>query len=241
VINTLATKNILRVLPFVFAASAMAFPASFYANAQTRKAAVANSQIKSTNLTFDVSARIGSTSADGKTSGPQQSFNAKVLISGDRARIETGQGTQKAVLLFTPPYIYRLLPTPKAGIRWKLNTKAGADFRNFDPKELLSNPANIRVSLVKYGAKRIGSSKINGQDVDIYEVNKKGERISAAKAWIGRQNALPYRLEAKGEGVAITASWRNYTRPKTISSTLFTPPANFRIRNLESPPPLSGM
>jgi hypothetical protein len=243
VINTLATNNILRVLPFVLAASILT---SYSVNAQTRnaqprKAIVQNSQTASGNLTFDVTARIGSTSADGKTSGPHQSFNAKVLISGKKARIETGQGEQRAVLLFTPPYIYRLLPTPKAGIRWKLDAKKGADFRDFDPKELLSNPSNIRTSLVKYGAKRVGSSKINGKTVDIYEVNKEKERISSAKAWIGRDNALPYRLEAKGQGVAIFASWKNYMRPQTLSPSLFTPPTNFRIRNVDSPPPLSGM
>jgi len=237
VINTPATKNILRALPFAIAANAIFFPSPIVATAQP----VGQHKLQPTNLTFDVSARIGSTGADGKTSGPQQSFNAKVLISGKKARIETGQGQQKTVLLFSNPYIYRLLPTSKAGIRWQLDAKKGATFRDFNPQQLLSNPAGIRASLVNNGAKKTGNTKLNGQDVEIYEVNKPGGRFDFAKAWIGRDNALPYKLEAKGQGMGVVASWKNYARPKIISPALFTAPANFHIRNVQSPPPLSGM
>ena len=235
-INIPSTKNPFPPKLSVWGAASLFAIASTGFGATEANAATANS-----NLTFNISARIASTSADGKTSGPSQNYNAKVSLAGKKARIDSGEGKSRSVLLLSSPYVYRLLPTYKAGIRWQMSAKEGASFRDFDPQQMLSSPRQIRSSLIQFGAKRIGSSILGSTPVDIYEVKKPGERLSYAKAWIGRSNALPYRLEAKGQGMNIVASWNNYARPSKLPASLFAPPTGYRIRNVASRPPLSGM
>ena len=98
------------------------------------------------NLTFDINARVTATGA-----GVGQSLQARVLLHGNRTRIESTYAGQKSVTLVAPPYIYRLLPNSKAGVRWKMD---GSRQRNFgalglDPQELIRNPGKIRALLLQ--------------------------------------------------------------------------------------------
>lgn len=175
----------------------------------------------------------------GKTAFPAQTVVAKVALAGTRARIDSTLGGSRSVVLFSPPYVYRLLPDAKAGVRWKTaKTQSGANFGGFNPEQLLREPAKIRAELLQSGAKRTGIATLDGTPVEIYESARPGDRFSRVKAWIRRSDALPARLEASGSGVKVTASWKNYARPK-LAGSFFAPPKGYSIRESKNPPALA--
>lgn len=188
------------------------------------------------NLTFDISAKIA---AQGAGNAPTQTMKARVLLHGNRARIETNYASQKSVTLLAPPYVYRLLPDSKAGVRWKADAKNAARLGGMNPQELLRNPGKIRTLLLNNGAKRTGAGVLNGVAVEIYQIQKPKGALSSARAWLRKSDSLPLKLEAAGNGLAVSAIWSNYARPKTLSDTLFRVPGNYRIREARNAPPLS--
>ena len=192
------------------------------------------------NLTFNISANVTATGTGTGAGGIGQKLQARVLLHGNRTRVESNYAGQKSVTLVAPPYIYRLLPASKAGVRWKLD---GAGAKNFDalgldPQELIRNPGKIRALLVKNGAKRVGSSTLNGAAVDVYTLSKPGEQLSNARAYLRKSDALPVKLEASGKGLKVVALWSNYARPKDLAADLFRAPAGYSIRDSKSTPPM---
>lgn len=183
-------------------------------------------------LTFRVSARVGA------NSGPQQLVQARVSLRGRAARIETTTAGTPAVVLFTPPYLYRLLPRSKAGVRWKLDASRPSNVTAFDPQTLLRDPSSLKVALVRGGAKRIGVARLNGTPVEIYQGSNLGGRGQRAKVWLRRSDSLPLRLEASGSQLQIVASWSDYARPR-LPAALFSAPKEFRVREVAGQPPFS--
>ena len=190
------------------------------------------------NLTFNISANV--TATGNGTGGIGQKLQARVLLHGNRTRVETTYGGQKSVTLVAPPYIYRLLPSSKAGVRWKLDGSRSKNFDalGLDPQELIRNPGKIRALLLKNGAKRVGASTLNGAAVDVYTLNKPGEQLSNARAYLRKSDALPLKLEASGQGLKVVATWSNYARPKDLSAELFRAPKGYRIRESKNAPPV---
>ncbi|PQV64772.1 hypothetical protein B1R32_10339 [Abditibacterium utsteinense] len=191
----------------------------------------------SATLSFDVTARVG---ASGQYAGPQQTVQAHVLLRGNAARIESSSGGTSSVVLFSPPYIYRLLPQSKAGVRWKVDPKKPSHFADFDPQQLLRDPSKIKVALLRGGAKKIGVATLAGVPVDIYQAQNFGRRGQTAKVWLRRGDSLPLRLEAAGGQIKIVASWRNYARPQ-LPASLFSAPPGFRVRTMAGNPPFSAL
>jgi len=186
-------------------------------------------------LGFDVSARVG---AGAKSGVPPQVVQARVLLSGKSARIETSSGGSRAIVLYSPPYIYRLLPSDKAGVRWKLARNQNSSMGGFDVQGLLRNPSQIRASLLQSGAKLTGHSRIGGAAVDVFEMSKPGGRISHVKAFIRRADSLPLRFEAQSGGLNVVATWSRYARLANVSPSQFAPPKGFAIRQSQNPPAL---
>lgn len=187
-------------------------------------------------LTFRVTARVGAT---GQYAGPQQTLQARVLLRGNAARVETTTAGTPSVVLVTPPYVYRLLPQSKAGVRWKIQPQTAAR-GEFDPQELLRDPSKIKVALLRGGAKRTGAGVLNGTPVEIYEARNFGQKGQQAKVWLRRSDSLPLRLESKGGGIQVSASWRDYARPKNLSASLFVAPKGFRVREVAGRPSFSA-
>ena len=191
------------------------------------------------NLTFNINARVAATGGNAGLGG--QTLQARVLLHGNRTRVETNYAGQKSVTLVAPPYLYRLLPGSKAGVRWKINGSRKQNFggMGLDPQELVRNPGKIRALLMQNGAKRVGSSTLNGTTVDVYAINKANDKLSNAKAYLRKSDGLPLRLEAQGTGLKVTAVWSNYARPKNLAASLFQAPQGYKIRDAKSAPPLA--
>lgn len=191
----------------------------------------------SPTLSFDITARVG---ASGPYAGPQQTIQAHVSLRGNAARVESSSGGTPSVVLFSPPYIYRLLPQSKAGVRWKIDSKKPSNYASFDPQQLLRDPSKIKVALLRGGAKKIGAATLGGTLVDIYQGKNFERRGQSAKVWLRRSDSLPLRLEASGGQLKIVASWRNYAR-SNLPASIFGPPVGFRVRNMVGSPPFSAL
>ena len=191
------------------------------------------------NLTFNINARVSATGDNAGLGG--QRLQARVLLHGNRTRIESTYAGQKSITLIAPPYIYRLLPSSKAGVRWKMEGSRAKSFGalGLDPQELIRNPGKIRALLVQNGAKRVGSSTLGGGPVDVYAISKPGEQLSSAKAYLRKSDALPVKLEAAGKGLQVSAMWSNYARPKDLPANLFRAPQDYKIRDAKSAPPMA--
>lgn len=187
-------------------------------------------------LGFDVTARVAATGKNNNL--PQQTVQAHVILFGSKARIETKGAGSRSVVLYTPPFVYRLLPDSRAGVKWNLSKVRGNSFGGFDPQQLLRNPSQIRASLIANGAKRTGVSVLDGVPVEVFEVSRSGQRFSKVRAWIRRTDSLPARLEATSGGIKVIASWSRYTKLSTVSATQFAPPKGFAIRESQNPPTL---
>ena len=186
-------------------------------------------------LGFNVSAKFGAGARGGV---PPQVVQAHVLLSGKRARIETSSGGARAIVLYSPPYIYRLLPSDKAGVRWKLSQTQGGGIGGFDVQQLLRNPSQIRASLLQNGAKLTGKSQIGGVPVDVFEMSRPGGRVSHIRAFLRRADSLPMRFEAQSGGLNVVATWSRYARLSNVSPSQFAPPKGYAIRQSQNPPAL---
>ncbi len=203
--------------------------------AKTRLPVAKSGLAGGSTLSFNVTVRVG---ANGQYAGPQQTIQARVLLRGSAARIESSSGGTPSVVLFSSPYIYRLLPESKAGVRWKIDAKKPSNFSDFDPQQLLRDPSKIKSALLLGGAKKTGSGILTSTSVDIYQAQNFGRQGQMAKVWLRRSDSLPLRLEASGGQLKIAASWKNYARP-SLSASLFGAPPGFKVRNLAGSPPFS--
>ncbi len=184
-------------------------------------------------LGFDVTARVMAT---GKSQFPPQTVRAHVTLSGSKARVETNGGAGRSVVLYTPPFVYRLLPDAKAGVKWNLSKVRGSDFGGFDPQQLLRSPAQMRAALLQNGAKRAGVGVLDGVPVEIFDVARPNQRFAKARAWLRRSDSLPLRLEATSGGLRVVASWSHYAKLASVAGAQFVPPKGFAIRESQNPP-----
>ena len=184
-------------------------------------------------LTFNVAARID---AKGNGSDIVQSTNGRVFLKGQQARLETKLGEQGIVVLFLKPYVYRLLPSSKAGVRYKGNTPSPeleAFFSNWPA--LMNQPNKIRAALQGKGAKKAGTATLNGVATDVYIANRWDGKQRPVKLWLRRSDSLPVRLESSASGAKITLNWSNYRRGTSLSPSLFAIPKGYKIRDGQPP------
>lgn len=195
--------------------------------------ASASSAQAAPGLGFDVAINVA---PGGKSAIPPQVVLAHVLLSGQKARVETTSGGSRAVVLYSSPFVYRLLPAAKAGVKWKLSKSQTGAFGGFDPQQMLRNPGQIRASLMQQGAKLTGKSQIGGVPVDVFEMSRPSQRVSHLKAFLRHSDSFPVRLEAQSGGLKVVANWSRYTRLSNVSSAQFAPPKGYAIRESQNPP-----
>lgn len=183
-------------------------------------------------LTFDVVAQVRQATKQ----GPAQTTRAKVLLRGERARIESSLGGQKIVMLWLRPYVYRLLPSSKSGIRYKASTPVpelralGANW-----PRLMNSSSKIRAALQSRGARKTGTAKLNGVITEVYSASRWEGKNQPMKIWLRRSDALPMRLQTRSGNWNVTISWSNYRRNLSLAAALFSVPKGFRIRDAQPP------
>lgn len=184
-------------------------------------------------LAFRVKAQF-SYRGNGEEAMPGDALDAKVVAQGQQARLETKVGERPLVVLISPPYLYKLLPRSKTGMRYQLaKATKTPGLSSLDPQPWLRNPAAIRANLKKQGARRVGTSKVNGEAVEIWSATKFMGQNGQVKALLRLSDALPVRVEIKSKQLTATASWRDYRKVKALPSSHFQPPAGYRIREAE--------
>ncbi len=182
-------------------------------------------------LSFDMTAsakRSGSKSA-------AQVMSARFYIRGERVRVESRLATQPLVVLLARPYVYRLLPESKTGVRYKSNSVV-PEFNAMGAhwSDLLQQPQQLRAQLHKQGAKKIGVSTLSGVKVDVYSASQWNGAPRKIKLWLRQSDALPLRAQTDTGGAQVTVNWKNYQRGHELSASLFAVPKNYRIRNGQS-------
>ena len=178
-------------------------------------------------LSFNVTARVTS-------DGGAQNVRSRVLSKGNRVRLETKLGDQAVVFLAAPPYLYKLLPASKAGIRWKNDRLNGS----FDLQSLMRNPKEIRAQLKKRGAKSVGTQTLGGSLADILLAKNFGGSGTQVKAWLRRGDALPLRLEARSKNLSGVVTWSDYRRDSPLADSLFQVPRGYNVRESSRRPGL---
>lgn len=165
---------------------------------------------------------------------PGDAMDAKVMVQGQKARLETTVGERPLLVLISPPYLYKLLPRSKTGTRYllaKMSNNPGLG--SLDPQPWLRDPASIRSALKKQGAKRTGAAKLDGVPVEMWTASEFMGRTGQVKAWLRQGDALPLRIEIKSKQLTATAHWRDYQKIAALPVSRFTPSADFRIREAE--------
>lgn len=196
-------------------------------------------------LSFAVSGRFIALQNGRNIGGAPQVLDARVVLSGNRARLETDSQDQTVVFLYAPPYLYKLLPQQRAGVRWKVSSLAGkggaSTLGGLDWQNALRRPQNIPAELKKRGAKRVGSAKLNGQLADIYSgtipAGMAGAPSTVIKAWLRRGDALPLRVETRSRTLFGVVNWKNYRRA-AANEGLFRVPRDYSLRDSTSRPRL---
>ena len=179
-------------------------------------------------LSFDMTA---SAKRDGAKTAAKV-MNARFYIRGERVRVESQLANQKMVVLLAQPYVYRLLPASKTGVRYKSNSVVPEfDALGAHWSDLLQQPQKLRSQLQKQGAKKIGTSTLNGAKVDVYSTTKWKGQSRKIKMWLRQSDALPLRAQTSEGGAQITVNWKNYRRGATLAASLFAVPKNYRIRD----------
>lgn len=212
---------------------------AFFALAIGASTSVAAAADAATNaLQFNVSARIVSLE-NGKANSdlPPQTIAARVFIKGQNARIETESRSRAVIFIVSPLMLTKLLPESRAGVRWKLDknwmnapsTNAPTSSTRLTVQNLFGNPAAIRASLVRGGAKRAGTARLSGTLVDIYKAAKLGGKNQQITAWIRRSDALPLRVQTVSPTLSSVLSWSNYRRVP-LSESLFRAPSGYTMR-----------
>lgn len=206
------------IAAFGFAAAGGSFP-----SATPAFAAPAASQ----TLTFNVSARL-------TAGGNAQTIASRVQAKGEKVRIETKLGDRPVVFLAAPPYLYKLIPSAKAGVRWKSDKLSSGSFN----VAMLFDPAAIRQQMSARGAKSLGSQLLDGMRTDVFQAKNVGGRGTDVKAWLRRGDALPLRVETRSKSFNSDVSWSNYRRNVTLSDALFKVPAGYSVRESQGKPGL---
>ena len=192
------------------------------------KAAPANQ-----NLTFAMTARLSYKDAEGKT--PAQTINARAMLSGQKARLETTLGGKPMVILYKSPYVYRLLPTSKVGQRYKASALPQLADLMPGANPLTPDPKAVRAALLKGGAVKTMSAKYQGVPVDVYESKRFRNRPDTLKAFLRSSDALPMRVQLDSKNFGAVVSWRDYQRPAKLADSLFQVPAGYRVRTVDKP------
>ena len=192
------------------------------------RSAVALKPPLSKTLTFDVSAKLSSNGGDAMT------LASRVWAKGSRVRIETKLGDRAVVFLAAPPYLYKLIPSAKAGVRWK-SAKLGTG--RFDIASLF-DPTAIRSELKSRGAKSSGTQTLNGTVTDIYEAANVGGRGTDITAWLRRGDALPLKVETRSKSLTSVVTWSNYRHNTAVAESLFEVPVGYNVRESQGKPGL---
>ena len=179
------------------------------------------------SMSFDLTARF-SYSGEGSPM-PEQTVAAKIYVAGNRVRVESELAGRPLVVLYAPPYAYRLLPSSKTGVRYRAEALPDLTQKIFGTRDVMPNPQSIRSALQKAGAKRSGGTSLSGTPVDIWSVANFRGKGNSAKAWLRRSDSLPLRFEMNGPKLKAAASWKNYQIGRVLPATLFTVPKNYRI------------
>lgn len=185
-------------------------------------------------LSFDIAARVEA--KGGSEKNIVRTTTGRVFLRGQQARIETRLGDQTIVMLLLKPYVYRLLPASKAGVRYKSSTPSPeleAFFSNWP--SLMNQPSQIRAALLQKGAQKTGSAKLGGVATDMYSAARWAGQARPVKIWLRRSDSLPLRLESTAGGAKVTLNWSNYRRGAALSPSLFAVPKGFKIREGRAP------
>jgi hypothetical protein len=186
-------------------------------------------------LSFDVIARA---SKPGGT-GAVHSLGAHVLLRGAKARFETNAGGEHVVILWSRPYVYRLLTKSKSGLRYKSATplpEMPAPTGNW--LQLMNSPAAIRLALAAKGAKKTGKTTLDGQAADVYTAKNWQTSmggVSAVKIWLRHSDALPLRMDSMSGGWRFSIKWSHFVRNSTLAPSLFEVPPGYHIREGRAP------
>lgn len=190
----------------------------------------------SATLTFDVSARAS------QEGGSGQIVNAHVLLSGQKARVETRLGQQPSVILWLRPYVYRLLPQSKTGVRYKSTSPMPEMQLPLSQwPQVMNDPGKIRGLFTARGARKTGSQTVDGVAADLYTAKTwktAAGNVSDFKIWLRRSDALPVKMESRSGGLKFAVKWRNYHRGVPLAASLFAVPKGYKIR--EGAPPRSS-
>ena len=188
-------------------------------------------------LSFDVSASLGY-QVNGAAQTPSQNFQVKVYLLGGKTRIEATLVGEPSVILYSPPYVYRLLPSAKAGLRWTIAPQpAGArDVPDF--QALIRDPKNLRAALVHLGGKQVGTGVLDGSPVEIYEIENFHLTGTTLRVWLRSADALPLMAKTTGGSFRFAATWKNYRRT-ALPAPWFAPPPDYHVREVSGPPPFA--
>ena len=191
-------------------------------------------------LSFDITARLVSLQHGKASDMPAQTFDARVFLKGNNARVETEIGDRSVVYLLSPPYLTKLLPGAKSGARWKVSRRVafpgagGAGLGN-DLQTLMRDPGALRALLRRSGARLTGNANLNGTPVEVYNAPNfmgGGQKLTA---WLRRGDALPVRAQMVSKTISSTLSWSNYRRG-ALSDSLFQAPPGYKVRNSTGQP-----
>jgi hypothetical protein len=182
------------------------------------------------------------TARDGgkNVAGPGQTFDGRVFLRGDKARVETEFSDQQVLFLYSSPYLYKLLPEERAGVRWRTDKSQPQGWSSMQMNQWLRNPASLRGELKKRGARAIASTELNGVPVQVWSwksAAKDSVPANAGRVWLRRSDGLPVRLETTSSSLSATVSWRDYAR-KPLSDSLFQVPAGYSVRDSKGAPRL---
>ncbi len=225
---------------FVLLAPSAFSPTLSVARTAERSISSTRSSLKNAGLSFDVTARLVALQHGKASDMPAQTFDARVYLKGDKARVETEIGDRPAVYLLTPPYLTKLLPDSKAGARWKVNARGalpgatGAGLGN-TLQSLMRDPSSLRATLRRSGARLTATGMLNGTPVETYVAPNflgGGQKLTA---WLRRSDALPMRAQLNSKTLASTLSWSNYKRA-ALPDTLFKAPPGYNVRNSTGQP-----
>lgn len=181
------------------------------------------------HLTFAMTARVFY--KDGASApAPAQIINAKVWLSGRKARMDTTLSGRPMRLLLTPPFAYRLLTVAKIGQKFRASSLPGLGGVMPGSEALSPDPNTIRAALISGGARKTGSTVLGGVPVDIFTSSRFRGRADKVKAFLRRSDALPTRVEIDSKNFSAIASWRDYQKPASLSQALFDIPTGFKIR-----------
>ncbi len=217
----------LAILPIVFACAAPSTPFA--------SAAFAKPVVKApATLSFNIAARVEA--KGGSEKNIVRTTTGRVFLRGQQARIETKLGEQTVVMLLLKPYVYRLLPSSKAGVRYKSSTPSPELEAFFsDWPSLMNQPSKIRAALTQKGAKKTGAASIGGVVTDVYSAAKWAGQARPTKIWLRRSDSLPLRMETTAGGAKVTINWSNYRRAAPLLSSLFAVPKGYKIRDGRAP------